>query len=163
MSIRKATMLDLDKILEIKEISRNFMIKNNNELQWIDDYPQEDLLISDINNEQLYVVVIDDEICGFFMFKVGIDETYLNIYDGNWLNDEEYGVIHRVASNFKNKNIFQKIINYCLNIVSNIRIDTYKDNKIMLHLLEKYNFVRCGTIYVNSSKNNDRIAFQLTR
>lgn len=42
--------------------------------------------------------------------------------------------------------------------VENIRIDTHKDNKIMIHLLEKYGFKRCGVIVVDDG--TDREAFQ---
>ena len=34
----------------------------------------------------------------FFYYAFENDVTYTTIYDGNWLNDAPYGVVHRIAS-----------------------------------------------------------------
>ena len=46
------------------------------------------------------------------------------------------------------------------NKCDNLRIDTHKDNKIMINLIEKAGFERCGTIYVDDG--TPRIAYQKT-
>ena len=86
-------------------------------------------------------------------------EDILNydVIEGKWLNDEPYGTIHRIASNGTEKGIMKICLDYCDNYVSNIRIDTHKDNKIMQHLLEKFNFKYCGIIYL--SDGNPRLAY----
>lgn len=42
---------------------------------------------------------------GTFCFIVGEDPTYAVIDNGKWLNDAPYGVIHRMASNGKRKEL----------------------------------------------------------
>ena len=36
---------------------------------------------------------------------MGDDPTYQQIYEGTWLNNEPYGVIHRLATNGKQKGV----------------------------------------------------------
>ena len=48
MRIRKATFCDLEKILDIYKIAREYMKNNGNPNQWGDDKPKKELLISSI-------------------------------------------------------------------------------------------------------------------
>ena len=75
-----------------------------------------------------------------------------------WLNDEEYGTIHRIASNGSVKGIFESCLKYCESIVDNIRIDTHHNNFIMQYLIEKNGFTKCGIIFVRDG--SPRIAYQ---
>ena len=77
------------------------------------------------------------------------------------LNDAPYAAIHRVASAGKRKGVLQECLDYCSAKHQNLRIDTHFDNKIMQHLLEKYGFHRCGTIYLENG--DPRIAYQLIK
>ena len=62
--IRLAVEADLDRILEIYEIARQFMRENGNPTQWNNGYPQHDLLRKDIEWNRLYVVEEGEEIKG---------------------------------------------------------------------------------------------------
>ena len=95
-----------------------------------------------------------------FALIPGDDPTYGYI-DGSWLNDAPYAAIHRVASSGKRKGVLQECLDYCIAKHQNLRIDTHFDNKIMQHLLEKYGFQRCGTIYLENG--DPRIAYQLIK
>ena len=99
MTIRHATLSDLPCILSIYADARIYMRENGNPHQWSGAYPDEATLRADIEKDQLYVCTEDDEseILGAFCYFEGIDPTYVNIYDGTWLNDRPYGVIHRIA------------------------------------------------------------------
>ena len=158
MEIRLTTYNDLNQILDIYKKARLFMKENNNPTQWKDNRPSTDSIIRDIKDEHSYVIFDKDKILGVFSFFIGKDIYYDNIYDGNWLNDEEYGVIHKVASSFKVKGIMNYILKFAESNAKNIRIDTHKDNKIMQHILEKNGYQRCGIIYVDD--NTPRIAYQ---
>ena len=89
---------------------------------------------------------------------MGEDPTYRHIYDGAWLNDEPYGVIHRMATSGKQKGVSEACINWCFQRCGNIRVDTHRDNKVMQHILTKHGFQRCGIIYVKNG--TERIAYQ---
>ena len=90
---------------------------------------------------------------GTFCFILGEDPTYLNIYEGAWLNDEPYGVIHRMAASGKRKGVSEACLNWCFEHFENIRVDTHRDNKVMQHILTKYGFQRCGIIYVKNGQS----------
>ena len=156
MIIRRSEAKDINTILNIYQIARERMKKNGNMNQWKDDRPTFDDLVIDINHSRNYVVIEEDTIIGTFTFFQGIDETY-NYIEGSWPNNEEYGVIHKIAALTEGKHILDIALNYGARMVKNIRIDTHEDNKIMRHLLEKYGFSYCGIIYLKSG--DKRMAF----
>ena len=93
-----------------------------------------------------------------FMFDICEDETYEVIKNGQWLSDEEYGVIHRVASDGKIKGVLNKAVDFCSAKKAHLRIDTHKDNKIMQHQIEKNGFKKCGIIKLING--DERIAYE---
>lgn len=157
MEIRKAVIEDLDDILEIYERARQYMAEKGNPHQWKNGYPPKELVVEDIESGNLYVCDIDGEIESVFYFSIGIEPTY-EIIEGAWLDDKEYGFLHRIASRRKHKGMLEYIVGYCFDIHSNLKIDTHEDNKIMQHLLEKYGFLKCGTIWLEDGA--PRIAYQ---
>lgn len=98
------------------------------------------------------------EILGTFCFIQGEDPTYRTIYEGAWLDDEPYGVIHRMATGGKQKGVSAACLDWCSQRCDNIRVDTHNDNKIMQRILTKHGFQRCGIIYVQNG--TERIAYQ---
>ena len=155
--IRPAQTVDLDEIEKIYASARSFMAENGNPTQWVDGYPQRDLLAEDIHQNQLYVAEKTGEISGVFMFVIGQDPTYTYIEDGAWLSEAPYGTIHRIASS--GSGLFSAALDFCRSKCSHIRVDTHADNKPMQHLAEKHGFTRCGIIYVQDG--TPRIAYEL--
>ena len=158
MTIRKATASDVDAMMEIYDLARSFMRSSGNPNQWGDGYPSRELIESDIASGVAHVLEEDGEITACFFFKIGVDPTYLSIYDGEWIDDGEYGVIHRIAVKYSGRSTATKIYDYCSALSKSLRIDTHKDNKPMQRSLTKNGFTRCGIIYLASG--DERIAFQ---
>ena len=161
MNVRHTTMADLPEIREVYADARELMKKNGNPTPWGDKFPPEEKILWDIEHGTGYAVVDDNGvICGVFAFIIGPDPTYAVIEDGKWLNDnDEYGTIHRIATNGKTHGVFDACIDYCQSQIGNLRIDTHQDNKAMLHLITSRGFQRCGIIYT-SYDGTPRIAFQ---
>lgn len=160
MQIRKALQSDMDEILRVYDTARQFMAATGNPTQWADGYPARVLLEDDIKKGQLYVCETDGRINAAFVTYGGIDPTYITIEDGKWLNEQPYGVIHRIASDGTQHGVLPFCINFCKQFYSNIKIDTHEDNKVMQHLLEKNGFQRCGIIYLENG--DPRIAYHYT-
>lgn len=157
--IRKSTKEDILKMMRIFESSKKYMRSNNNFSQWNDGYPDEKVIISDIDKGYSYVGIDEDgEIVMTFAFIKGEDPTYKIIFDGSWLNDEPYGTIHRIASNGKRSGVLKAACNFCFQETENIRIDTHEDNQPMLSALDNLGFIKCGVI--NCRDGSPRIAFQ---
>jgi len=157
LKIRKSTMNDINRMLEIFDFARQLMRLNGNPNQWV-NYPSRELLEEDIRRGVSYVVESGSKVIGTFVFALGEDPTYRVIEKGSWLNDEPYGTIHRIASDGTQKGLFGFVEEYCSQIIDNIRVDTHEDNKIMQHILEKSGFSKCGIIYI--SDGSPRIAYQ---
>jgi len=160
--IRLAAHNDLPRISEIYQAARDYMARNGNAAQWGGIHPRSDLLVRDIDTGRLYVMLSGGVIHGVFTFIIGSDPTYIEIDDGNWLSDEPYGTIHRIASDGKRGGVFEACLEFCLKMIGNIRIDTHADNKKMQVLLQDNGFSKCGTIYVTDAagERSPRIAYQ---
>lgn len=160
MQIRQATNSDLGLIMSIISEARKIMQLNGNASQWKNGYPSEANIIEDINKKHGYICKDSEAYVGYFCFIKGTcpDQNYLHIENGKWLNDNPYGVIHRLASNGKCNGIFKTALDFGFSKINNLRIDTHCDNLSMQHLLRKYGFSRCGTIFVGDSSPRD--AFQ---
>ena len=160
MHIRKAIDEDLNSIIAIYKTAQDFMIESGNPDQWGRTYPSRDLIENDIENEKCFLICDDDGPHGVFALFFGKEPTYEYIENGEWLNEDEYVTIHRIASDGTVKGIFKFAIDYCKGISENIRIDTHNSNKVMQILIEKNGFEKCGTIFVRESP---RIAYQWSK
>lgn len=161
MIVRPGNENDIEEIARIYEVSKDFMKENNNPTQWRPNYPLAIDFEDDIKDGVGYVVEDDGKVVGGFAFIIGDDPTYFEIEDGAWIDDSKYGTIHRLASLPEAKGVFDTCLEFCLGKINHIRIDTHKDNKVMLHLLESRGFVRCGIITVIN--NTKREAFELVK
>lgn len=157
LKIRKSTIDDLGRMLEIYECARAFMARTGNPTQWGDGYPKEELLRSDIARGISYVAEYKGVIESTFMYFEGEEPAYHVIEGGAWKNDAPYGVIHRIASMGSVKGAGSKCLQWGFAQCGNLRIDTHEDNKVMQHVLEKNGFERCGKIYLEDG--SPRIAF----
>ncbi len=158
MEIRKAVHADLDEVMDIYEAARGIMRSSGNVNQWVNGYPQRDVLEQDINRGELYVAESDGKLCAVFMFTLRDDPTYAYVEDGAWPNDMPYGTIHRLGSSGKVRGVGGACIEFCKERIANVRADTHADNLIMQNLLKKHGFVRCCRIYVEDG--TPREAFQ---
>ena len=159
--IRQATMRDIDDIMRIYDSARQTMRANGNYAQWVNGYPKREMIEDDIARRVSYVIDGDDgRPHVVFMFSVEDDPTYALIEDGAWMDDEPYGVVHRIGSDGTIPGALAKAIDFCSAIIGNLRIDTHADNAIMHHVLAKAGFERCGTIYC--SDGSPRVAYQLS-
>lgn len=157
LEIRKTQTEDLERIGEIFSVARKYMADNGNPTQWGQDRPSLDLVIDDIAKGNSYVVTDDGKIVGTFAYIPGIEETYLEI-DGAWIDDAPYGTIHRIASDGSVRGVFDAALDFAQSQGRDVRIDTYKDNATMLHLIRRSGFTECGIIIVDDG--TPRIAFQ---
>ena len=155
--IEKATLSQLPKIMSVYANARQFMAQNGNPDQWGTAYPSEAMIRQDILNGKCYVNSCGDRIRAVFYFAVEADPTYGYI-EGGWLNDEPYGVIHRIAVDESGKGVAAECFAFASERCENIRIDTHEKNIPMQRCLAKNGFTRCGIIYLENG--DPRIAYQ---
>jgi hypothetical protein len=158
MEIRTTTPQDLERVMEIYAYARAQMKRTGNPSQWGDTKPTRTQVETDIAQQQSFLVMQGQEICGVFAFLIAPDPTYAVIEDGAWLNDAPYGVIHRVASSGKCHGVMDAVLAYCQGQIDNLRIDTHQNNAIMQRILARHQFTRCGIIHIDDG--TPRIAYQ---
>jgi RimJ/RimL family protein N-acetyltransferase len=155
--IRKTAMEDLDEVIRIYDYGRRIMRQTGNLEQWANNHPARDLVEADIKAGASHVLVKGYEIQAVFYFSIEEEPTYSKI-KGDWLNYQPYGVIHRIARREDARGAGAFCLEWCFNQYPNLKIDTHRDNKPMLRLLEKQGFKYCGIIWLKSG--DERMAFQ---
>ena len=164
MEFRKSRKSDLNRIMEIIKAAQKYM-KESGIDQWKDGYPNEYSITSDIESGESYVLEKDGKVIATSYLSFNGESDYNTIYEGEWINDEKYAVVHRVAvdNDLKGNGIAGKVFDYVENIclekgIYDIKIDTHRHNKSMQRFLEKKGFKKCGIIYLKD--NSERIAFE---
>lgn len=156
--IRRATLKDSDRILEIFAIAKEFMRKSDNKKQWGDGYPNMDNIIEDIENDNLYVIESGDKVEAVFAMLKTPEPTYSEI-EGEWISDNEYITLHRIASSGNIKDVFKMATDFALQHKNTVRVDTHKDNMPMQRVISKRGYKYCGIITLASG--NTRLAYEL--
>lgn len=167
LEIRQAKTEDIDSIMEIYKRAREFMAQTGNPNQWGNEKPYREWIEHDIEAEKCYVCIetLTDEkmifeiseksdsvkkerIVAVFYFSIEEDPAYGIIYEGQWLNEKPYGVVHRIASAGTVKGAGEFCLKWAINQCGNLRIDTHEDNRVMQTVLKKLDFRRCGIIHL---------------
>lgn len=157
-TIRKSTLADLPTILNLRDQAREIMRSYGNTFQWPDGYPHDDMFQKDIELGGSHVILDKKgEIVGTFALLPSPEVTYNVIYDGQWLNDKPYFVIHRIASTPGSHGVLDSLLDYSESKADNIRIDTHEANIIMRKGLEKHGYQYCGIILLLNG--DERLAF----
>lgn len=157
--IRKAKLEEVLVIMRLVDEARGIMRSCGNVNQWIGGYPDQETIENDIHNGHCYV--LEEEggvIVASFAFIPGPEPTYKEIFEGEWLDDKPYYVVHRLASTAASHGVFGEVMDYCMSVAGCLRIDTHRDNVIMRHVIEQYGFTYCGIIYLLNG--DERLAYQ---
>lgn len=154
MILRKATLAEIPIIWLILQQAIEQRRKDGSN-QWQNGYPNEQTIHDDIDNGYGYVLVENEEIISYGAIIFGIEPAY-NELKGKWLTNDDYVVVHRVATSeaLKGKGIathlFKLIENICIeqNVYS-IKVDTNFDNIPMIKILNKLGYTYCGEVLYN--------------
>lgn len=167
MRFQKTENRDKAQVAAIWDQAREYM-KESGIDQWQDGYPNPDSLEEDMKTGESYV--LRDEESGqvaataFISFRGEPD--YDTIYEGSWIKEAPYGVVHRiaVAPSCKGKGLAGKMVEEAVRMcrerdIHSLRIDTHQDNRPMRRMLEKNGFVCCGIIYLGRD-GAKRVAYE---
>ena len=156
--IRPATSFDIPRALAIYHSARQFMRRSGNTVQWVNGYPSEALLRSDVAAGRLFVMEDAGGVYAVFAFIIGDDPTY-QVIDGAWLDDgTPYGTLHRLGSDGTRRGVLAEAVDWALTRLPHLRADTHEANVTMQRCLERAGFVRCGVIHV--ADGTPRLAYE---
>ena len=149
LTVRKSKKEDLPELYRLIAAGRKFMRDHGNDVQWTKSDAIEEQLPGDIEKGNSYVVVDENgDLCGTFAFIIGEDPTYAVIEGGAWPDNEPYGTIHRIASDGTRHGILSAAVEYCEQLIGNVRLDTYETNLTMQKCAKDRGFTYAGIIHV---------------
>lgn len=164
MEIRQSTYNDIESIMSIIKQAQEYF-KSSGIDQWQNNYPNTSVIENDIRLNESYVILMNQKIVGTYVLSFRNENTYDIIYDGDWLSNDRYAVIHRIAFDQSikgqglSKNVLDIIYSICINHqVYSIKVDTHEDNKVMRKMLISNGFKHCGTIFLHDG--NKRLAYE---
>lgn len=131
--------------------------------QWNENYPTPMHALADINSHNGYVLENNGTVVAYGAVIFTGEAAYDNL-NGEWLTDEPYVVVHRmaVALHAQCQGIARRFLKAVERLaaekgIGSFRIDTNFDNDRMLRLLDTCGFEHCGKITYESG---ERIAFE---
>lgn len=172
MHLRKATLSELPAIWDILQQAIEQRKQDGSE-QWQNGYPNEQTVRDDISNGYGHVLIENREVIAYAAIIFDLEPAYNNI-KGKWLTNDDYAVVHRVATSnlVKGKGVathlFKMIEDFCIEKkVYSIKVDTNFDNVPMIKILDKLSYCcgrkdylhrwiisGSGTLLVKKMKNN---------
>lgn len=156
LRFRKGVESDLTRIMELIADAQSWFRKQGID-QWQDGYPTRELILNDISNNVNYIIELNGEIVATAVISFAGEPTYAEIVGKGWLNSKQYAVVHRIAVSdvCRRKGIAREILHFTEELcaergITDIRIDTHRDNKPMRSLLKKMGYTHCGRITLTS-------------
>lgn len=166
MKLTTCSTIHIDAMMRIVEDAQQFLAELEID-QWQDGYPNNAVLLNDINNKESYCVIDEDgQMMGMTMFSTRPEKTYETI-DGSWITKDDaiYGVIHRLAVShrFRSHGVAKFIFKECeaqlrAQNVPSMRIDTHEANKGMQKLIVQLGYEYCGVIQLE--RGGKRLAYE---
>ncbi len=164
MLLRKSTVADVMSIMTLITEAQAYFKKSNID-QWQNGYPNDSVILNDIAKGCSYVLIKDDQVVATTVISFEVERTYDEIHEGQWLSEQPYAVMHRVAvsSELKGLGLGRVLIDATAKMcqaqgVWSIKVDTHEDNHAMQRLLTKSDFSYCGVIFLEDGAK--RLAFE---
>ena len=156
LRFRKGTESDLERIMVLVADAQNWF-RGQGIDQWQDGYPTQEIILRDISGNENYIVEHNGVVVATFVVSFASEPTYAEVRGKGWLNENRYAVVHRiaVADECRRKGIAREVLHYAEELsheqgITDIRIDTHRDNVAMRSLLKKLGYTHCGRITLMS-------------
>ena len=132
--------------------------------QWQNGYPAAAHITDDIDRGYGHVLCTHTGLVVAYGAVVFDGEPAYDAIDGQWLTDEPYVLVHRiaVADGERGRGVAAEFLHRVETLaqergVKAFRIDTNFDNQTMLRLLERTGFTYCGKVVYRSG---ERLAYE---
>ena len=154
MQFRASKADDIEHIMQIIKEGQHQLARQGVD-QWQDGSPSRETICSDISKGVSYVLQDGEDIIATVAVTFAHEQTYDGIFEGNWLSDQPYGVVHRIAvsDRCKGKQIAALLMENAERLTlekdrHSVKVDTHADNKSMQRLLEKCGYTYCGRLVI---------------
>ena len=155
--LRPAAMDEIPVIWEIILQAKAQMYREGKH-QWDENYPTVPILEHDVRKGWGYVLVPsenDSDIIAYGAVVFDGEPAYNGLWDGQWLSEQPYVVLHRlaVADRWKRQGM---AVRYSRGIRS-FKVDTNYDNFYMQRVFSSLGFTYCGRIRYDAG---ERMAYE---
>lgn len=126
--------------------------------QWTDDYPNIEIVKTDIEKEETYILTDKNQLLGAVILNEEQDQQYQTI---DWkFSDKKVLVIHRLAINptFQGKGYARKLMDFAEDFAAKnnytaIRLDAFKPHKRVIQFYIKRNYhIRGETFFAGRAQ-----------
>ena len=148
--VRKAAMGDLPEVVSLFKKAIREM--NDRAIhQWDNIYPNQSTLKNDIENDAMYLLMIDHEIAAVFVLNRECSPEYAA---ADWKGGaSSFAVVHRlcVHPDYQNKGIGTRAMIAAEAIlksggVESVRLDAFSENPAALRLYQKLGYLKVGSV-----------------
>ncbi|HLK30098.1 MAG TPA: GNAT family N-acetyltransferase [Puia sp.] len=153
MKLRKADFSDAIVIWKILQQAIEQRRQDGSD-QWQQGYPNEQTVHDDIANRYGFVVTDNDDVIIAYAAIIFDIEPAYNEIAGQWLTNDDYAAVHRVATSnsVKGKGVATELFRLIEDLaighnIFSIKVDTNFDNVPMLKILNKLEYTYCGEIF----------------
>ena len=151
---RLAEPSDMDNIMLTIRQAKNYMRKHRVD-QWQSGYPDESMVIADIERGEGHVMTYCDRFAGYFMLTTEPQAEYDLLTDGKWRADGLYCTLHRtcVAAEYRGSGMSDRLLAAAETLARQagakaLRADTHRHNEPMKALLRRSGFTYRGNIRI---------------
>ncbi|MFK3939574.1 GNAT family N-acetyltransferase [Alkalihalobacillus sp. NPDC078783] len=146
--IRPAQSTDIQYLANMASETVEIMKKEQND-QWDNQYPLAEDFQKDVDNQSIFVYILDDEVAG----SITIDQHFSTAYsEFEWDRPIEQAMIfHRLVVNpsIRKKGIASQLISFAErhaieNGCTSMKVDTYSLNRKAQELFKKHHFTFVG-------------------
>jgi len=163
--IRKAKKEEIPQLLAITRECARQMISQNI-YQWNDIYPSKKAFENDVLRDELFVLIIENNLIGCIVLTPKIDEEYLTV---KWLTPNKNNLyVHRLAihPDYQGKGFAQKLMAFAENLAikndySSIRLDTFSKNIRNQKFYELRGYKKLGSIYFPNQSDDPFYCYEL--
>lgn len=162
-TFRPACLPDAERIWQIILQAKEQMRRLGSR-QWQDGYPTPQDIARDIERGHAYVLCEAGRVIAYGAVIFEGEPAYDGITEGEWLNDELYVVVHRlaVADEAKQRGVATRFMQEvetlsCQENIYQFRVDTNFDNYYMHKMLARLGFTYCGKI---KYERGERLAYE---
>jgi ribosomal protein S18 acetylase RimI-like enzyme len=126
-------------------------MRNNGIDQWDDIYPNEEIVMKDVNDLSLYVLEENDLCIGAVSLNQEQDVAYQQV---NWLGGEPVLVVHRLCidPNYQGAGLGSRLMDFAeehakRNAYASIRLDAYTGNPTAFRMYERRGYRKAGQVF----------------
>ncbi len=163
--VRKAKISEIDDLTNLVKQCGAHM-RANGIVQWLEGYPNREIIEEDVRDESVYVLEEDGIIKSMVVLNEKQDPEYQEL---NWLTskDSKNLVVHRLATlpEYQGQGLGSIMMEFAEKLATekgydSIRLDTFSQNQGNISYYKKRDYIEIGNVNLKYRKDYHYICFE---